>query len=126
MHSVGRRWFKHFTTATVGYTLAVISTVVILNGAFPLPIQYLAALLPVIPIGYGIHGYTRFLRNIDELQQRIQLSGLGFAVGGTGLLTVSWGFLELVGLTPLPTIWVFPMLIFFWGIGVAIASRRYQ
>lgn len=34
------------------------------------------ALLPVLPIAYGIWAYTSFLRGIDELQRRIQLDGL--------------------------------------------------
>jgi hypothetical protein len=89
-------------------------------------LRYLIALLPVAAIGYGMLAYMRFLRGIDELQQRIQLSGLAFAVGGTGLITAAWGFLELAGLPHLPMVWVFPILVWLWGLGTALAARRYQ
>jgi hypothetical protein len=50
----------------------------------------------------------------------------GGSGAGTGLLTVTWGFLGLAGLPRLPVVWVFPILIWLWGIGAAMAARRYQ
>jgi hypothetical protein len=66
------------------------------------------------------------LLNGDELQQRIQLLAIGFAAGVTGLLTFSYGFLEMIGMPHLSSIWVLPMMILLWGIGMAYFSRKYQ
>lgn len=126
MNSVGKRYMVELAGAGAGYAVALVIAVVATQSAAPAALRYAAALLPVLPIGYGMLAYMRFLRGIDELQRRIQLDGLAFAVGGTGLLTVAWGFLELAGAPHLPAIWVFPTLIWLWGLGTALATRRYQ
>jgi len=114
------------TGALVTYAAALVVAIVVIQAGPPAAVRYVAALLPVLPIIYGMRAYWRFLSGIDELQRRIQLDGLAFAVGGGGLITVAWGFLELAGLPRLPAVWVFPLLIWLWGIGTALATRRYQ
>ncbi|HMQ32843.1 MAG TPA: hypothetical protein PKD53_19085 [Chloroflexaceae bacterium] len=126
MNHAGRRYVIELGAAIVAYTVTLVVAITVLGWDAPALLRYLVALLPVAAIAYGMLAYMRFLRGIDELQQRIQLSGLAFAVGGTGLITAAWGFLELAGLPHLPTIWVFPILIWLWGLGTALATRRYQ
>lgn len=126
MNQVEKRWGIELAATLAIYAVALIVSVLVLRADPPAPLRYPAALLPVLPVAYGVWAYTRFLHGIDELQRRIQLDGLAFSVGGTGLLTVTWGFLELAGLPRLPVLWVLPILIWLWGIGAAIASRRYQ
>jgi len=126
MNHTGRRYAVELGTAMVAYTVTLVVTLTVLRWEPPTLVRYLVALLPVAAIAYGMFAYRRFLQGIDELQQRIQLTGLSFAVGGTGLITAAWGFLELAGLPHLPTIWVFPILIWLWGLGTALATRRYQ
>jgi hypothetical protein len=126
MDHVTKRYGIELIGALLAYVVLLISAVLILEAEPPLVLRYLVALLPVLPIAYGMWAYRRFLRGIDELQRRIQLDGLAFAVGGTGLLTVAWGFLELAGLPRLSTLWVFPILVWLWGLGSALAARRYQ
>lgn len=126
MSRTERQWSRALLISLGLYGLALLLALLALRADLPTLLRYLVAMLPVLPIGYGVWAYTRFLAGIDELQQRIQLTGLAVAVGGTGLLTISWGFLELAGLPPLPTLWIFPILIWLWGLGVALANRRYQ
>jgi hypothetical protein len=84
------------------------------------------ALLPVIPAIFALVAYLRFLSRMDELGRRIQLEALAFSSGVTGFVTFTYGFLEEnAGFSHLSYIWVFPLMIAMWGIGGAIASRRY-
>lgn len=84
------------------------------------------ALLPLPAILFGLWTFLKFLASMDELQRRIQLQAIGFSLGLTGVITFTLGLLESAGFPTLDLIWVFPMMIFLWGIGQAIAMRRYQ
>lgn len=126
MNQVGKRYTRELTIAMVVYALMLVLMIALLQRDLPTIARYGVALLPVFPIAYGLRAYASFLRGIDELQQRIQLDGLAFAVGGAGLFIATWSFLEFAGVPKLPTVWVFPILIGFWGIGTALATRRFQ
>lgn len=85
-----------------------------------------AALTPIIPASYVPFVVMRYLRNIDELQRQIQLEALGFAFAGTAILTSAYGFLESVGFPAVSWIFVWPIMGGLWGLGTALASRRYR
>jgi hypothetical protein len=42
------------------------------------------------------------------------------------MLTFAYGFLENAGFPQLSYVFVFPLMIFLWGVGGIIATRRYQ
>jgi hypothetical protein len=63
---------------------------------------------------------------MDELQRKIQLEAVVFGFCGTALLTFSYGFLENAGFPHLNWIWIFPLMAALWGLGQAIAARRYR
>jgi hypothetical protein len=75
------------------------------------------ALIPLIPAGFALVAYLRFLRRMDELGRRIQLEALAFGFGAARMLTLAYGFLENSGFPQLSYIWVFPTMIALWGIG---------
>lgn len=84
------------------------------------------ALTPVVPAIFGMIAFMRFLGRIDELQRHIQLEALAFGFAGAGILTFSYGFLENVGFPHLNWFLVLPLMTSLWGIGLAIASRKYR
>jgi hypothetical protein len=90
------------------------------------PLKTAVALVPLIPAGFALVAYLRFLGRMDELGRRIQLEALAFGFGAAGMLTFAYGFLENAGFPQLSYIWVFPVMIALWGIGGAIASYRYR
>jgi hypothetical protein len=90
------------------------------------PLKTVVALIPLIPAGFALVAYLRFLRRMDELGRRIQLEALAVGFGAAGMLTLAYGFLENAGFPQLSYIWVFPTMIALWGIGGAIASYRYR
>lgn len=125
--TAAKRYNREFLLAMAAYVIVVLISVTLINispnGAWwRIPL----ALTPVIPAIFGMIAYIRFVGNIDELQRRIQFEGLAFGFGVAGILTFSYGFLENVGFPHISWLWVFPFMIAMWGIGVAIAARRYQ
>lgn len=90
------------------------------------PLKAPVVLLPLVPAAFALVAYLRFLSRMDELGRRIQLEALAFAFGVAGFLTFAYGFLENAGFLMLSYIWVFPLMIVLWGIGGAVASRRYR
>jgi hypothetical protein len=70
---------------------------------------------------------VRTLRRLDEMQQRIQLEALAFAFFGTGILGISYGFLESAGMPRLDwgaVLW--PAMVGLWALGTFLSSRRYR
>lgn len=122
----GRYWISRLIPVSIVYTVSIIVCIEIANGMGESPWRYLVILIPAIPIGIGTLFFIGYLRRMDEMQRQIQLNAIGFSVGLTGMITLALGLMESVGLPPVGMIWVFPMLIFFWGIGSTLASWRYR
>ncbi|MBA2394656.1 MAG: hypothetical protein H0V70_18160 [Ktedonobacteraceae bacterium] len=125
--SAGKLYVKEFSLAMGSYVIVMLVSVTLLNispsGAWwRIPL----ALAPVVPALFALGAYMRFFSRMDELQRRIQSEALAFGFASAGILTFSYGFLENVGLPRLSWIFVFPLMIAMWGIGVGIAARRYQ
>ncbi len=127
MNQSARRYFWEFGGAMAAYVVVLIGAVLLLNrledGS---PWQIPVAVAPMIPIGLALWAFLRHLGRMDELERRIQLDAIATAAGATGMITATWGFLELAGIPAFPTIWVFPMLIMLWGGASAFFSWRYR
>jgi hypothetical protein len=95
-------------------------------------VQVSVTLLPVLPglmyLGKGL----RLLRQMDELQRRIQLEAWFFAAIGTVIVSAVINVFNAHGL-----VWeTFPhgleiggtylLMFFLWTLGVAFSTRRYQ
>jgi hypothetical protein len=126
MNAAARRYLAEFGGAMTVYALVLLATAWVLNrfpdGAW----RYAVAVLPVTPVILVLWAVRRSIARMDELQRRIQLEGVVLACVGTGVLTFTYGFLEGVGLPHLNWTWVLPLMFALWGIGVAVARRRYQ
>ena len=123
----GRLYLKEFSLAMVAYVIVLLIAVTLINLSpssawWRIPL----ALSPIVPVILAMIAYMRFVSRADELQRRIQFEALAFGFGASGILTFSYGFLENVGFPHLSWIFVFPLMIAFWGVGTVIASRRYQ
>jgi hypothetical protein len=129
MNQPTRRYMREFIYSMIAYviTLSLSLTGLGLFADYPLnTARIVVSLAPVVPVVFMVIAFLRYLNAMDELQQRIQLLAIGFAAGTTGLLTFSYGFLENIGFPPISLLWVFPVMILLWGIGLAFISRRYQ
>ena len=129
MDNATKRYLREFIYSMIAYVITLSLSLIglgffadyQLNAA-----RVIVALAPVVPIIFMILSFLKYLNGIDELQQKIQLLAIGFAAGATSLLTFSYGFLENVGFPPISLLWVFPVMILLWGLGLAFISRRYQ
>jgi hypothetical protein len=124
---VMRRYVKEFLIAMSAYVTILILSISILNRVeLPKLWQVVISLAPALPVAFVIFSIMRLLIDSDELQQRVQLLATSFAAALTGLITFSYGFLENVGFPKFPTFFIFPLIIFLWGIGLAYFSKRYR
>ena len=129
MNTTTKRYLREFIYSMIAYVFTLSISLIGLGffADYPLnPARIIVALAPVIPVIFMIFAFLRYLNGIDELQQRIQLLAIGFAAGTTSMLAFSYGFLENVGFPPISLMWVFPIMIGLWGIGLAFISRKYQ
>ena len=126
MNKAAKSYALELGLSMFAYVVVLLVSIWFLNQMPESPWRIALALLPVLPLLFALAAFLRFLGRMDELQQRIQLNAIGFAAGATGLVALTVGFLENAGLPQPSWIWVFPMMIFFWGIGGAIANRRYR
>jgi VIT1/CCC1 family predicted Fe2+/Mn2+ transporter len=127
MTQATRQYSRRFTLAMVGYVITILVTQSLLNNmeANSVP-SYLVSIIPVLPVGFGMFAFLTYLRSMDELQRQIQLDAVGFSVASTSLLSFTLGMLETAGLPSIGLVWVMPMLIAFWGIGLYFAGKRYE
>jgi len=126
MDANGKRYLKEFGSSMAVYTIMVPVSIWLLKGHEHSSLRFLFAVLPVIPSAFAMWAAIRFFRGLDELQRRIQFEGLAFSFLATCLISLTWGFLQNAGFPHADVIWVTPLLIVLWGIGLGISSRRYQ
>ncbi|MGA7732743.1 MAG: hypothetical protein WCD37_15915 [Chloroflexia bacterium] len=128
MDKAGKTYMARFAWAMIAYGLVLTASVLILKSNLDpdAPWRIPVALAPMIPAMFGMMAFVRYMGSMDELQRRIQLEAIAFGFGGTAALTFGYGFLEGVGFPPINWTFIFPLMIGLWGIGVAIAGRRYQ
>lgn len=119
-------WIRRFIITMTTYVMTIFISAWLLDQVQGDLERAFIAILPMLPVLYGIRIFTQTLGRLDELQQRIQLEALAISMGATGAITFTLGFLESAGFATLSLIWVFPMLIAFWGVGVWVTTRKYN
>lgn len=124
--ATNRAYYREFGLAMFSYSIAVPGSLFLIRLAPTSPWRFPIALLPVIPALFALRAFIHFLSRIDEMQRRIHLEALAIGFGAAGALTFSYGFLENVGFPHLSYIYVWPLMIALWGLGVLFASRRYR
>jgi hypothetical protein len=100
----------------------------LLEGAVPAWARIVAALLPAPIAGVSLLMILRSARELDELEQRIQLEALAIAFVLALLLIMTLGLMELA-VTLNRDDWsyrhVWAMLPLFYLLGLVITRRRY-
>jgi len=120
------RYMRRFAITMTGYIVFLFGSSYLLDRVESRILSILIAMLPMIPVFYGMWAFMQWVRSLDEFQQRIQFEAIAFSLGMTAMITFTVGFLENAGIPQPGLIWVFPMIIMFWGVGQFIASRRYE
>ena len=96
-------------------------------------LRTLVALAPIVPSLLWARGIARWMRNLDELQRRIQYEAWFFAAVGTVLAITAINLVESAGILrpgkiPHGLGWegTFALMFFLYCLGCAICNRRYK
>ena len=84
------------------------------------------AITPVLPCLLFVRAFVLLIESMDELQKRIILQALAFAFAGTVVLTLTYGFLENVGIPHANWVWVWPLMGTLFIVGTLMAKRQYR
>ena len=114
-----------------GYVAVLFASVWLLRRIDdPVWLRALIALAPVVPIVLALRAVVRYIREIDELQQRIELEAVSIATALVSLAYLAAGFLQLAKIIAAPAdiamIWVFPLICLCYGIAKVLVARRYR
>ena len=121
-----RRYKIDFTVSMVAYVVVLFGSIWALgrlpsSGAF----HYVVAMLPVVPVVFVFIAVVRYLRSTDEFTRAVQLESLAIAAGITAMLSVTYGFLELVGFPHLSAWITYLVVMGSWAIAKIFVARRY-
>lgn len=124
------RYMREFVPAMVAYVVMLFLSVWLLKRVDEPGLRALIALLPVPAIGMAVRAIIRYIRDVDELQQRIELEAVSFAAAFISMLYIAGGFLQLAKVIDIPSgvamIWVFPLVCGSYGLAKLVVSRRFQ
>lgn len=126
----GRRYLRALWPILVGYSLTLfLSLWLVKRGIASVPLRAVVAVLPALAIALLMRAALRYLREIDELQRRIETEAIGIASLLVSLLYFAAGLLQKAKVVDVDAaaamIWVFPLLCASYGIAKMVLTRRY-
>jgi hypothetical protein len=110
----------NFGLAMLAYLMVLVGTITVIEANPGAQWRYYMVVLPAIPAAAGLMVFVRALMRLDEKHVRIQLEAFGFALGGTGLITFGYAFLEGTGLPQLAPVYILPLLAILWSVGIVV------
>ncbi|MEZ5464105.1 MAG: hypothetical protein R3F22_02545 [Lysobacteraceae bacterium] len=128
--ALGRRYMRELIPAMVAYMVTLFLSVWLLKQVELEWLRALLALLPVAPVVLVMRAIIRYIRDTDELQQKIELEAVSIATALVSLLYMSGGFLQSAKVIDVPSaaamIWVFPLVCATYGLAKLVVSSRYR
>ena len=125
-----KRYTREVMLAMAGYVVLLMLSILLLKRVEDGLLRALIALLPVPPMMLVLRAMIRYIRDADELQQRIELEAVSFATAFISLLYLTGGFLQSAKVIDVPSnvamIWVFPLVCLSYGLAKAVVARRYH
>lgn len=125
-----KRYTREVMLAMAGYVVLLVLSILLLKRVEDGLLRALIALLPVPPMMLVLRAMIRYIRDADELQQRIELEAVSFATAFISLLYLTGGFLQSAKVIDVPSnvamIWVFPLVCLSYGLAKAVVARRYH
>ena len=125
-----RRYLRASWPAMIAYALLLFGSLRwIRAGIDSVPLRAAVAILPLLPLLFFVRAALRYLREVDELQRRIETESIGIASLLVALLYFAGGLLEKAKVVELDAgavmIWVFPLLCGVYGIAKMALTKRY-
>jgi hypothetical protein len=130
MSSAVQRRSGTYVLATAALLMALyVVFVLVVDRGEHVALRLAVGLMAVAAFGLFIAAEVRMLRELDELQRRIQLEALAIAFPTAILAVFTLGVLERAGIV----VWgfqrlrdVWPLVVLPYLLGLAIAMRRYR
>ena len=127
----GRRYIRALWPIMIGYSLTLFGSIwLIKRGIESMPLRALIAVVPALAIAALMWAGLRYLREIDELQRRIETEAIAASALLVSFVYFAGGLLQKAKVIAVPSadamIWVFPMLMLAYAIAKFIAVRRYR
>lgn len=125
-----RRYTRELMWAMAGYVVVLFASVWLLKRIEEPALRALVALAPVPPIALAMRAIVRYIRDVDEMQQRIELEAVCIATAFVSLLYLAGGFLQIARVVDVDAgaamIWLFPLVCFAYGLAKIVVVRRYR
>ena len=125
-----RRYSREMMIAMSAYVVLLVLSILLLKRVDDGFLRALIALLPVPPMMLVLRAMIRYIRDADELQQRIELEAVSFATAFISLVYLTGGFLQSAKVIDVPSnvamIWVFPLVCLSYGLAKGVVARRYH
>lgn len=117
--------------AVISAILAVGSAALLRSSQWSPAVRWLLSAGPVVPMVWYCRLAVRVIRQLDELEAKIQLEGAVYGLLGTALLIMTAGLLMKGGVVPPLSLaqawpWLWIAAFSFWGAGSCLAGRRYR
>ncbi len=129
MRSVHRRYMREFLPAMAAYVVVLFLSIWGLRHADASLLRALLALSPVLPVALAGRAVVRFVRDSDELDQKILLEACALAALALTLGSFSLGLLVSAGVLPMrpdmALIMILPTYCLLYGLFAWLAARRY-
>lgn len=127
----GKRYLRALWPIMIGYSLSLFLSIhFIKRGIASVPLRAAVAVLPALAIVLLMRAALRYLREIDELQRRIETEAIGAASLLVSVLYFAGGLLQKAKVIDLDAaaamIWVFPLLCAIYGVAKMVLARRYM
>ncbi|WP_202844975.1 hypothetical protein [Luteimonas saliphila] len=125
-----RRYLRELMASMAAYVLVLSASIWLLRRVEPQALRLVIAIAPLLPIGFAVRAIVRYMRGLDEMQQRIELESVGVATVCVSMLYMTGGLLQSARLMHVPgdvaMIWVFPLVCAVYGVAKAFVARRYR
>lgn len=125
-----RRYTREMLIGMGSYTALLFVSLLWLRELEAPALRALVALLPVAPIALVLRAMVRFIRGVDELQQRIELEAICIAAALVSFAYMTGGFLQAARVIDVPAsaamLWVFPLICGTYGVAKSLVARRYR
>lgn len=115
-------------TSLIAAAAIILSAIVFKHLEMDAALRFFIALVPIAVILYFFYTFMRFIRGLDELQQKIHLLALAIAFGLTCVITFSVGMFQMAGVVSNALEWyfVYVVMLLIYAAVSTIIRRRYR
>jgi hypothetical protein len=108
------------------YAAVLIPSCQFLKNHADSPWRVPVAIAPVVPIAFIVSTSVKRVRTMDELAQRKYLEAGAFAYPSMIVLSITYGFLQNVGMPAVNWMYVGVSMFLLFGLGQILAWLRYR